>query len=88
MDGNRKPIEKKPLRLREDIVSKVLRVFYRRGSVVLRIVKWNDRPPVLEKRRMLRLPTGQDFPGRVMGLDALDLSIIEVNHTEIQELLQ
>jgi len=70
-----------------NIRQKVIKVFYKKGKLVLRIVKWNDRPPVLEKRRMLRAAQGENFPGRCVGFNQEDIKLIKENYEEILLLL-
>lgn len=55
---------------------------------VLRVVRWNDGDPVIEKRWFFRLSNGQLKVGRSVGLNMDDLVLVMSKFDKIKDLVQ
>lgn len=70
--------------------AKVIRELYfsRRNLFVMRIVSWDDKSPVLEKRKLyVDKDTKELKHGRVMGFNKYDLEFIREHWAEIDDII-
>ena len=60
---------------------------YRNGSLKLRIVRWNNGKPSLEKREFWMSEEDVEKTGKAKGLNASDFEALLAEKDEIQKLL-
>lgn len=56
------------------------------NKTILRIVRWNDGKPQLEKRRFYKSEEAWK-PGKAAGINAQDFAIIKENINEVEKIL-
>lgn len=72
------------------INAEVIKELYysRKHLLVLRVVSWDGKAPVIEKRKLyIDKETHEIKHGRVMGLNKNDIDLIKENHAELSALM-
>lgn len=69
--------------IKQEVIKVLRRDTTSRGYNELRVVCWNDRSPVLEKRQVIVEPNGTESMGRVRGFNESEFAFLVAHEQEV-----